>query len=425
MQFGVATRNVTPSRQICLAGYAYRDKPSEGVYQDLYVKALALRDDDDNLTVIVSCDLLYFDDLIMDPVDERIRAKVGLEPHQVIVTTSHTHCGPVVRKRDATLYGELDEEYLETVRNSIVDVVADASGNMQPCTLQYHRGMCDININRRVTTESGTQMLPNPDGIIDRDVDVLAVHDGEGAVRAVLFGYTCHATTMGGYLIGGDYPGFAQRTIQAALPGAEALFVQGCAGDIRPNNVDPANGSFRSGPLEVVEEFGQRLGNAALAALDSPGTDVAGSLSARRTVIDLPLAALPSREDVEAKLNDPSPVIQRWANEILGAMDRGEKLPTSVPTVMHTLTIGDSFALVTIAGEVCVEIGLRIKEAIGDGPRFVLGYTDRVHWYIPSRQILREGGYEADSFYYHGIPAPYDESVEDILVDTARELLGK
>jgi len=100
-------------------------------------------------------------------------------------------------------------------------------------------------------------------------------------------------------------------------------------------------------------------------------------------------------------------------------------LATSVPTAMHTLTIGDSFALVTIAGEVCVEIGLRIKEVIGDGPRFVLGYTDRVHWYIPSRQILREGGYEADSFYYHGIPAPYDESVEDTLVDAARALLRK
>ncbi len=425
MQFGVATRNVTPSRPIYLAGYAYRDKPSEGVYQDLYVKALALRDDDDNLAVIVSCDLLYFDNLIMDPVDERIRTKIGLEPHQVIVTTSHTHCGPVVRTRDATLYGELDEEYLESVRNSIVDVVAEAKRDLQACTLQYHRGTCDININRRVKTESGTQMLPNPDGVIDRDIDVLAVHDAKGDIRAVLFGYTCHATTMGGYLIGGDYPGYAQRTIQTAIPGAEALFVQGCAGDIRPNNVDPKNGRFRSGPLEVVEEFGQRLGNAALTALETPGTDVTGSLTARKAVIDLPLAALPSREEVRAKLNDKSPVIQRWANEILGAMDRGEALATSVPTAMHTLTIGDSFALVTIAGEVCVEIGLRIKEVIGDGPRFVLGYTDRVHWYIPSRQILREGGYEADSFYYHGIPAPYDESVEDTLVDAARALLGK
>ena len=44
---------------------------------------------------------------------------------------------------------------------------------------------------------------------------------------------------------------------------------------------------------------------------------------------------------------------------------------------------------------------------------------------IPSRRILREGGYEADfSQVYYEQPGQYDPSVEDKLIETIRELVG-
>ena len=423
MQFGVAARCVTPDRPIYLSGYASRDSKSEGVYQDLFVKALAIRDGDARLAVIVTSDLLYFDAAILDPVEERLAREAGLRPAQLFLTASHTHCGPIIRQKDADLYGKLDEEYLDEVRDALVSVVLDAVAKLAPGRARYYRTRCDINVNRRAMTPGGIQMRPNPAGIIDRDVDIVTVSDPEGRMRAVLFGYACHATTMGGQLIGGDYPGFAQRMIQEAYPGAEALFVQGCAGDLRPNNVDEDD-RFKSGPIEVVEGFGRRLGRAVLSVIDREGEDIDGEIAARDELVDLPLQAPPARADVTAALDDPSPHRVRWAQKLLDAMDRGDDLPTSVPTHIQTLTIGDGFALVAMAGEVCVEIGLRIKELIGERPRFVLGYTNRVHWYIPSRTVLGEGGYEADSYYYHGVPSPYDETVEDLLVDAAREMLA-
>ena len=49
---GSAAIVVTPDEPMWMAGYASRDKPSEGTAQDLYVKALALEDQKGTRVVI-------------------------------------------------------------------------------------------------------------------------------------------------------------------------------------------------------------------------------------------------------------------------------------------------------------------------------------------------------------------------------------
>jgi len=53
---GVARVMITPTEPIFLKGYGSRTKPSEGVRQDLYVKALALRDETGATSVLVTSD---------------------------------------------------------------------------------------------------------------------------------------------------------------------------------------------------------------------------------------------------------------------------------------------------------------------------------------------------------------------------------
>ena len=55
-------------------------------------------------------------------------------------------------------------------------------------------------------------------GPVDQDVPVLAIHGANGALRAVLVGYACHATVLNFYQISGDWPGFAQEAIEKAHP---------------------------------------------------------------------------------------------------------------------------------------------------------------------------------------------------------------
>ena len=92
---GVARVNITPRESIWLAGYGARTKPSEGVLQDIYAKALAFEDSDGVTTVLVTADLLGFTREMSETIAERARKKYGLPRERLAFNASHTHSGPV------------------------------------------------------------------------------------------------------------------------------------------------------------------------------------------------------------------------------------------------------------------------------------------------------------------------------------------
>ena len=64
---------------------------------------------------------------------------------------------------------------------------------------------------------------------------MLSVRAADGSRRAIVFGYACHATSSpADYQITADWPGYAQAAIEAANPGATAMFVNGCGADCDP-----------------------------------------------------------------------------------------------------------------------------------------------------------------------------------------------
>src|SRR5688572_2052507 len=93
---GVARVNVTPREPIFMKGYGSRTKPSEGVRQDLYVKALALRDETGATSVLITSDLHSYTRRMSDTIAEAARTKYGLSRDRLILNASHTHSGPAV-----------------------------------------------------------------------------------------------------------------------------------------------------------------------------------------------------------------------------------------------------------------------------------------------------------------------------------------
>src|SRR5450759_851716 len=69
---GVAAIDITPQEPIWMAGYGNRTKPSEGVLQKIYAKALVLEDETGAKTVLVTSDLLGFIKEVSDPIAERV-----------------------------------------------------------------------------------------------------------------------------------------------------------------------------------------------------------------------------------------------------------------------------------------------------------------------------------------------------------------
>src|SRR5262245_1353068 len=101
---GVATVVITPSEPIWMAGYSSRNKPAEGKEHDLFAKAVALEDSAAKILVIVGTDLVGLPRSISEPVAREVTRRTGLPRQQLMLTSSHTHCGPVVRDNLMDMY---------------------------------------------------------------------------------------------------------------------------------------------------------------------------------------------------------------------------------------------------------------------------------------------------------------------------------
>jgi hypothetical protein len=413
---GIARAKITPPRPVWMAGYAARDHHSEGVYQDLFAKALAL-DDGANRAALITTDLLFFDDILQRRIEAWLRDSLGLQPREIILTASHTHCGPALVERQRSVYPDLDEEYLADLVTRVGGAVEAAFAGLREAPLAFGIGTCDMGVNRRLTTPDGVVMQPNPDGPADPQVAVLRAGD------AVVINYACHPTTMGGYLIGGDYPGFAQRIIEQLLPNAQAMFVQGCGGDVKPRNVGP-DGRFQSGPLEAVERCGRQLADVVWSALNGSMQPVDGPITTRRADFELPLADPPTRAQAQAALDDSNPFRAKWGKRMLEIMDGGGEFERARPAMVQVLTVGD-LALVALSGEVCVEIGLRIKRLLPGRPLIVAAYAGPAGLtsYVAPTSRFPEGGYEVDGNYFYALwPAPLRPDAEEIILRHVQDL---
>ncbi len=422
MKAGVARVNITPEHPIWMAGYAARTKPSEGKYHDLFAKALVLEDGDTRVAIITS-DLIGFDPAQCDEVKSAIESATGLLPSQVILSASHTHTGPEIRPEGQHYVKEVDNRYAAELTQRIVVAVEEASRELEEITLDFSSAACTLTVNRRLPTDEGMVMRPNPEGVTDPNVSVVRALRGDGSPLAIIFSYPCPPTTLGDYLIGADYPGYAQDVIEEAFEGCTAMFMLGCAGDQKVRHVD-GRGNFKSGPHQVAQSLGEELARAVLLAVGGKTTPVPGSIRMALDEVELPLQPPPTREEAERWLNDANQHRVEWAKEMLRLHEEGGEFQRSSAFTIQTLTVGD-FALIGLSGEMCVDYSLRLKAELSPRPVLVAGYTNGMVGYIPTASMIPDGGYEVDGSYFYSLrPAPYAAEVEEDIVQKVRHMLS-
>ena len=107
-------------------------------------------------------------------------------------------------------------------------------------------------------------------------------------------------------------------------------------------------------------------------------------------------------------------------------LDRGEKLPTSVPYLVQTWSFGSDLAMVFLCGEVVVDYELRLKAECDPARMWVNGYSNDVPCYIPSRRVLDEGGYEgAGAMVYYDRPTKFAPDIEEHILKAVHEVTPK
>jgi neutral ceramidase len=423
LRAGAARVKITPPTPFWMSGYAARTHPSEGVLQDLWARALAVSDGEGGRVVFVSTDLIGLSRAISTEVAAGARERFGLEPSELVLNSSHTHSGPLVWQNLPVLL-DLDAEderaveaYGRELARKLVDVIGDALRGLAPARLAVGHGSVGFAVNRRVRTREGYRIGVNPDGPVDHDVPVLTVTAPDGSLVAVLFGYACHNTTLRGdfYLIGGDYAGQAQDELEQAHPGATALFVMLCGGDQNPHPRETLEWARRHGRTLAAEV--SRLLEASLSPVRPP---------IRTAFEEIRLDFAPhAREVFEQEAEHSDPYRRRRARRMLAAYDRGSPV-RQTPYPVQAVRFGRDLTFLALGGEVVVDYATRLKWAFPEENLIVAGYSHDVMCYIPSRRVLREGGYEAvESMIYYGQPGPFAESVEEKIVSAARRVMER
>jgi hypothetical protein len=206
---GVAKTAITPTEPIWLAGFAARTKPSEGVRQDIYVRALALQDQTGRAFAIVTLDLVSIDRQTADEIAAQCRDRYGIARDRLVMNVSHTHSGPVAGLQPLPFHDLTSEDkqivarYTKELMRKTVDTVGAAIADLEPANLWFEQGLAGIAVNRR---RVGQRSRPGP---VDHDVPTLAVRSASGALRAIIVGYACHATALNDYLISIVLTGYA------------------------------------------------------------------------------------------------------------------------------------------------------------------------------------------------------------------------
>lgn len=419
---GASSIEITPSSPQWLDGYGNRTAPSEGAYQSITAKGLALRSGE-TAAVLVAAEVLGFDRPRVPGLKRRIAERAGIPAGNVILAATHTHCAP--RVCDMVMPGEVDAGYREWFEERCVEAAVAACDRLAPVRVAISRAEGRLGINRRFRTEQGTIMRPNPDGPRDRDVETLWFEDlSGGGVRASLTVAACHPTCRGGQLIGGDYPGFLCRELERAAGGV-GLFVLGCAGDVRPHFTSE-QGGFRMASLEEVERAGKDMAGAVLAARENAAAVECSGLRVARREIEMPLAEAPSEEELRAiEEGDSSSLKREWAARMLQAGT--DRQPRSVPFEIQALILEPGLAVLFWPGEVVADYALWVKSRDNAGVgRVIAGaYANGAVGYVPSAAMIPFGGYEVNgSHHYYNLPAPYAPEVDERLRRATAELLA-
>src|SRR5207245_3405223 len=174
---GVASQVITPAGPHWMSGYASRNKPASTKIHDLRVKALALEDPAGGKLVILTSDLVGIPRGLSVAVAEEVHKQTGLPRDRLMLTCSHTHCGPVVRDNLADMYEMPPEEaakigpYTDKLRGWMIETVVAALADLKPARLCVGMGTARFAINRRSNKEAEVPKLMAQGAPFRRPVD--------------------------------------------------------------------------------------------------------------------------------------------------------------------------------------------------------------------------------------------------------------
>ncbi len=423
LHVGIAHCNVTPPPGTPLFGYPV-ERNGFDVDDDLAATALVLQQGE-RISALVSIDWCVIDEDEIANIRQAIAAATGIAGQHLTISATHTHSAPMT----ASLWGwgEANKPYLEESRPKIVEAVVKAREGLQPVRVGIGVGQTDININRREVTPDGSVILGfNEWGARDNDLTVVRF-EGESRPVAQIVHMGAHPTSRGcDPAVSRDWPGVMADRLET-VTGTPVLFINGAFGDVAPRTI--IGGATGDG-APAAREVGLQAAGDAIRIWRGIKEFREVDLELLTADIELPLAPLPPRDEVEQQVEkfkgkeNESGAPGCECNYWNAVQAEYQGTPQATRVFSQTLTRLGPLVFVPFAGEIFAEIALRLKKASPYPHTLCAGTTNGSHGYYVTRESRGRGGYEV--WVARGFGAYLlADNIDDVLVQENLALLER
>ena len=365
---GWASRSITPPPGTPLAGFGDREgKPSTGIHDEIFVKALAVSDGYDT-AVIVTADMLIVPENVAELVRIRVSQQTAITANEILFNASHNHSGPggyAPGIASELFNGPYDPNMPIFLAGAFTEAIVEACRSLEPAKVT-HGGIDAPEYIRNRTRKNAA---------IDSELSYMIVEQKDGD-RCFVVSYSAHPTILGSdnMQFTGEFPGFLMQHITEQT-GAEAIYLGGAVGSMSHRAPD------RDDPFERCRAMGVALADKVLDAADETALfEDTVDVASIGFSVQLPPFQLRLNENLR---------ISKFLFPILGIDNDGW---------MHAVRIGDIALVGTPAdycGEISVDLKSRMKNRVGD--LWILSFNGDYAGYIsPDKYYYdkdEKGGY--------------------------------
>ena len=223
LKAGVGRRIITPPPGVELTGLGYYMKRVwRRVHDDLHATAVVVESGGRSIAV-VSLDLMMIGREFTARVRKRIAGRTDVPKDAILLACTHSHNAPA--SQGILGGGEVDADYEEWAAGQAAEAAIAAWQERTPARLGAASGdLAGHTFNRT-----------RQDGPVDTRLTVLRVDRRDGGALCAVVNFQAHPTVCTGlrpYDVSRDCPGEVCDRMEAALPGATALYLQGACGDV-------------------------------------------------------------------------------------------------------------------------------------------------------------------------------------------------
>lgn len=419
---GWASEDITPERPVMLHGQ-FHVRISQRVNDPLTVTALAIESKQGEQAVMVSCDLVHVQEVIVEQCRDCLKSKLPeLDTQKIFFNSTHTHTGPTLLEG---IYPKQGPEVMTPTESAeffvkrATDCILRAWKNRKPGGLSWGFGQAVVGHNRRMTYfDSSAKMYGNTndvnfshiEGYEDHSVDLLFTWDMKQKLTGIVVNLACPSQiTEGANYVSADF--WHEIRIEIRKCHSSELFIlPQCspAGDQSPHLLLHKKAEARMRELKGIserEEIADRVANAVDTVLPTVKNDIHTKLVFRHTVktINLPVRMVTDKELRNAKeecarleKSDKMEASRQFSflhrNRAVIERYKQQRKERYFPMELHIIRLGD-IAIATNRFELFLDFGLRIKARSNALQTFLVQLTNDSGTYLPTERAVAAKSY--------------------------------